>query len=44
MNSPTLTAAATARVGYGVSPDGKPLLMVDELAGDEQRGTSVAVA
>jgi hypothetical protein len=27
-----------------VSPDGKRLLMVDEMTGDEQRGTSVAVA
>jgi len=33
-----------ARVGFDVSPDGKRLLMVDEMTGDEQRGTSVAVA
>ena len=32
------------RVGYDVSPDGKRLLMVDEMTGDEQRGTSVTVA
>jgi serine/threonine protein kinase/Tol biopolymer transport system component len=32
------------RVGYDVSPDGKRLLMVDEGAGDVQRGTSVTVA
>ena len=32
------------RVGYHVSPDGKRLLMVDEMTGDEQRGTSVTVA
>jgi hypothetical protein len=35
---------AIARVGYDVSPDGKRLLMVDEMTGDEQRGTSVTVA
>ena len=31
------------RVGYDVSPDGKRLLMVDTMTGDEQRGTSVTV-
>ena len=33
-----------ARVGYDVSPDGKRLLMVEEITGDAQRGTSVTVA
>jgi serine/threonine protein kinase/Tol biopolymer transport system component len=32
------------RVGYDVSPDGKRLLMVDEMTGDGQRGTTVTVA
>ena len=32
------------RVGYDVSPDGKRLLLVDQMTGDEQRGTSVTVA
>jgi Tol biopolymer transport system component len=31
------------RVGYDVSPDGKRLLMVDQMTGDEQRGTTVTV-
>ena len=33
-----------ARAGYDVSPDGKRLLMVEEITGDEQRGTSITVA
>jgi hypothetical protein len=33
-----------ARVGYDVSPDGKRLLMVEEISGNDQRGTSVTVA
>jgi Tol biopolymer transport system component len=33
-----------ARVGYDVSPDGKRLLMVEEITGDGGRGTSVTVA
>jgi Tol biopolymer transport system component len=33
-----------ARAGYDVSPDGKRLLMVDAMAGNEQPGTVVTVA
>ena len=38
------SASILARAGFDVSPDGKRLLMVEEVTGDEQRGTSVTVA